>query len=82
MGCTPSAPHQCPLESVISYLIYADVRNLNETPGVETKGARLLLLPRLVALITTLEEVNGGGGGGAAGGGDGGDGSCDEYNLD
>eukprot|EP00729_Bicosta_minor_P005927 gene5927-19482_t len=39
-----------------------------ETPGVETKGARLLLLPRLVALITTLEEVNGGGGGGAAGG--------------
>lgn len=39
-----------------------------ETPGVETKGARLLLLPRLVVLITTLEEVNGGGGGGAAGG--------------
>ena len=33
MGCTPSAPHQCPLASVASYLIYADVRNLNDVTG-------------------------------------------------
>ena len=27
MGCT-EAPHQCPLESVASYLVYADVRSI------------------------------------------------------
>lgn len=41
-----------------------------ETPGVETQGARLRLLPQLVALKKTLEEVNGGGGGGGGGAGD------------